>query len=302
MKKENFLVLVLGMALIFSACGSEMNQNEPEAAAMEPVETEAAGNNFVGGCVLASPAGEVPDNLYQVDEIVPTDEYKPFTKKLVVYGLTLIGRDDISDAFMRKVADTIVEMFPQNETIDAELQRELLANLYKYKAVIPFYLGHDHEMTPEEQAQWDVTTSQNSVCDIIMEDVPGQVNEVVEHILHFVSDVGLHYTFPEKWGISQSSDIYVAMQAAIDQGYYDIAQYGEADSEEMTRVLIQEYAYWVIFTAWNLLEPYAPEAEWTGVKNRDELREKLPLSYEVFETTIPKVMAAPSIETLEKFK
>ncbi len=59
-------------------------------------------------------------------------------------------------------------------------------------------------------------------------------------------------------------------------------------------MLIQEYAYWVIFTAWDLYEPYGPEAEWKRIKNPHDLMEKLPLSYELFEQTIPKVMAPPS--------
>jgi len=114
--------------------------------------------------------------------------------------------------------------------------------------------------------------------------------------------VGLHYTFTDEWGISKTSKIYFAMQEAIDKGHYNIAQYGEdVDDEERTRVLIQEYAYWVIFTAWDLYKPYGPEAEWTGIKNPSDMMEKLPLSYELFEQTIPKVMTPPSRSTLEEF-
>ena len=49
----------------------------------------------LGGCILISPAAEATSDLYQESDIIPTDEYKPFTKKLSVYGITLIGRDDI---------------------------------------------------------------------------------------------------------------------------------------------------------------------------------------------------------------
>jgi hypothetical protein len=265
-------------------------------------ETTESEKTHLGGCILAKPAADAPSDLYQESDIVPTDEYKPFTKKLSVYGITLIGRDDISDDFMRKVAKTIKEMFPQGGDTDSELQKELLRNMYRYRTVIPLFLGEDYEFAPSDEAAWDITTNQNSICDIIMESVPGQVNEVVEHILHHVSDVGLHYTFPAEWGISKTSKIYHAMQEAIDKGHYNIEQYDEdVDDEERTRVLIQEYAYWVIFTAWNLYEPYGPEAEWTGIKNPNDLKNKLPLSYEVFEETIPKVMVSPSRSTLEKF-
>jgi hypothetical protein len=280
------------LTLLLGSCKSEK-------AVSETTESE---KTHLGGCILAKPAADAPSDLYQESDIVPTDEYKPFTKKLSVYGITLIGRDDISDDFMRKVAKTIKEMFPQGGDTDSELQKELLRNMYRYRTVIPLFLGEDYEFAPSDEAAWDITTNQNSICDIIMESVPGQVNEVVEHILHHVSDVGLHYTFPAEWGISKTSKIYHAMQEAIDKGHYNIEQYDEdVDDEERTRVLIQEYAYWVIFTAWNLYEPYGPEAEWTGIKNPNDLKNKLPLSYEVFEETIPKVMVSPSRSTLEKF-
>ena len=292
MSTRQVFCTIVTLTLLLGSCKSEKTVSETT----ESVKTH------LGGCILISPAAEAPSALYQESDIVPTDEYKPFTKKLSVYGITLIGRDDISDEFMRKVAKTIKEMFTQGGDIDSELQKEVLRNMYRYRTVIPLFLGEDHEFAPSDEAAWDITTSQNSICDIIMEGVPGQVNEVVEHILHHVTDVGLHYTFPDEWGISKTSKIYHAMQEAIDKGHYNIEQYDEdVDDEERTRVLIQEYAYWVIFTAWDLYEPYGPEAEWTGIKNPDDLKNKLPLSYEVFKETIPKVMVSPSRSTLEKF-
>jgi len=214
----------------------------------------------------------------------------------------MIGRDDISDEFMKKVARTIKSIFPlEGKNIDVELQVELLSNMYRYKAVIPMFKGREQRFSEADQELWDLTTSENSVCDIIMEGVPGQVNEVVEHILHWVSDVGLHYTFPDEWGISKTSKVYQAMREAIDKGHYDITQYDDDPAEEADRGLIQEFSYWVILTAWDLLEPFAPEAEWKMVKNPSELREKLPKSYELFEQTIPKVMAAPSRAMLKEF-
>ncbi len=304
MKTRYVFCAILCLALVLASCSpgkDEQDKTEPAKTATETTETVKI---HVGGCILASPAAEAPADLYQATDVVPTEEYKPFTNKLSVYGITLIGRDDISDDFMRKVAKTIKEIFPQNEAIETELQKEVLRNLYRYKAVIPLFRDEEFEFSPEDREAWDLTTSQNSICDIIMEGVPGQVNEVVEHILHFVSDVGLHYTFPAEWGCtSKTSKIYFAMQEAIDKGHYNIAQYKEAgiDDEERTRVLIQEYTYWVIFTAWDLYEPYGPEAEWTGIANPEDLKNKLPLSYEVFEETIPKIMAPPSRSTLEEF-
>jgi hypothetical protein len=256
----------------------------------------------LGGCILVSPVGQVPSDLYQESGIVPTDQYKPFTKKLSVYGITLIGRDDISDEFMRKVAKTVKEMFPRDGAVDPDLQKEVIRNMYRYRTTIPLFKGKDHEFAPSDRAAWALTKSQNSICDIIMEGVPGQVNEVVEHILHHVTDVGLNYTLPADWGISKTSRLYRAMQEAIDGKYYDIRQYNEGrDEEERNRVVLQEYAYWIIYTAWDLRKTYGPrEAEWT-IMNSSELKARLPQSYALFESTIPKVMTPPSRPMLEKF-
>jgi len=283
---------VLCLIALLGSCASEKTDTEKAETA----------KTHLGGCILVSPVGEVPSDLYQDNEIVPTDEYAPFTKKLPVYGITLIGRDDISDNFMRKVAIIVKEMFPHIGAVDRELQEEIIRNMYKYRTVIPLFKGEDHEFAPSDQAAWDLTTSQNSICDIIMEGVPGQVNEVVEHILHHVTDVGLHYIFPAEWGISKTSKLYQAMQEAIDKKYYDVRQYDdEGDEGERNRVLLQEYAYWIIYTAWDLREIYGPrEAEWT-IMNSSELKAKLPWSYELFETTIPKVMTSPSQSTLDEF-
>jgi hypothetical protein len=286
------LCVILFSALLLVSCGSE-KQDAPKPDVPKPTH--------LGGCVLLTPAVEAPEDVYQDSGILATDEYKPFTKKLVVYGITLIGRDDISDVFMRKVAKTIKEMFPQGGAMDAELQKEVLRNMYRYKAVIPLFKGEDHTFNPEDEKAFDLTRSRNSICDIIMEGVPGQVNEVVEHILHYVTDLGLHYTFPGEWGISETSKVYKAMQEAIDKKYYNIAQYGEDPEEEKTRVLIQEYAYWLIYCSWDLRETYGPKEAEFSIMNSAGLKANLPRSYQLFEQTITKIMAPPSPSTLKEF-
>ena len=111
----------------------------------------------------------------------------------------------------------------------------------------------------------------------------------------------MHYTFPDDWGISRSSPLYQVMQEAIDNQYYNVDQYSEIEEEDRLRVLLQEYAYWLIYTSWDLREPYGPqEAEWS-IFNSAELNDKLPESSQLYNNVIPKVMTSPSIETLESF-
>ena len=260
-------------------------------------------NTHLGGCILIDPVADLPSNIYQMTSITETNEYEPFNKKLTVCGIILIGRDDISDDFMQKVAETIKEIFsPNGENINKDLQEDLIINMYKYRTVIPLFKGENFDFTSSDEELWDRTTRENSICDIIMEGVPGQVTEVVEHILHFVTDIGMHYTFPDEWGISKSSKLYELMQQAIDNQYYDVAQYSDIDDDaDRLRVLLQEYAYWIIYTSWDLREPYGPqEAEWS-IMSSSELNDKLPQSYQLFQKIVPKVMVRPSKEMLESF-
>ena len=285
---RNIFCTILFLSLQFVACNSDENSFE---------------DTHLGGCILRTPTGEIPTNIYHQTGIIQTDEFQPFTKKFIVCGITLIGRDDISDDFMQKVAETIKEIFsPNGENINKDLQEDLIRNMYKYRTVIPLFKGENFDFTSSDEELWDRTTRENSICDIIMEGVPGQVTEVVEHILHFVTDIGMHYTFPDEWGISKSSKLYELMQQAIDNQYYDVAQYSDINNDaDRLRVLLQEYAYWIIYTSWDLREPYGPqEAEWF-IMNSSELNDKLPQSYQLFQKIVPKVMVRPSKEMLESF-
>ncbi len=295
-------MLTVSLVVLVMACGAAPQEGpastDHPSASMEETNT----TELFGGCILATPIGEVPEDLYTVTDVVPVHDIPPFTKKLTAYGLTLAAQDHASDDFMRLVATTITEIFPRDESLDLAKQEEILRNHYLYKALIPVPVGEDMSFFEENEADIMKAASQNSICDIIMSDVPGQVMEVVEHILHFVSDTGLHYAFPAEWGISKDSEVAIAMNEAIEKGYYEIEQYGDIeDEEEHFRVLIQEFAYWAISTNWDLQEAYGPagEAEWKIITAAD-FREKMPAFNEMIDRTVGTVMVAPSLETLQK--
>ncbi len=175
--------------------------------------------------------------------------------------------------------------------------------MYERNAVIPFFLGENFDMSPEDEAAFDITKNRNSVCDIIMKDVPGQVMEVVEHILHYVNDTGLHFSYPERWGVTKDSQFYQMMLEAGEKGFYDYGSYDDIEDEETrVRVALQEFGYWIISTAWKLQEPYGPRetSEWT-IRNAADMQEKFPAMYQFYEETVATIMVTPSIETLEEF-
>jgi hypothetical protein len=278
-------IYALLFLIIFSSCTSD---------------TVELGDTVTLDCIKKEPTGIVPDDLYQVGPVTSTDSYPPFTKKLDVCGISLIAGDEISNPFMENVALTINEMFIVNGNTDTLLQQTLLTNLYQYKTVIPLFYGED--WTVERESNLDALGDENSVCDIIMEGVPDPVMEVVEHILHHLTDIGLHYTYPADWGITSSSRLYNVTQEAISLGYYDVAQYSDIlETGVRNRVILQEYAYWIIYTVWGLRENYGPaQSEWSIITG-NELQSKLPESYTLFQETIPSVMTRPSHETLNLF-
>ena len=253
--------------------------------------------------MLTSPIGDVPNNIYTVGNIEPTEKYPHFTKKLEVCGVTLIARDEISNDFMQNVGNTISDMFSITSDTDLDMQRRVIESLYKYKTVIPLFYGEDWNISHSEENSWDETSSANSLCDIIMEDIPNQVMEVVEHILHHVTDVGLHYAMNDNWGLLSSSELYRVTNDAIISGDYDIAQYSDIDEEDVrNRVILQEYAYWIIYTSWDLRQKYGPtESEWS-IMSRNELATKQSGSYDLFTRTIPKVLTCPSDSILNLFE
>ncbi|MCT4620091.1 MAG: hypothetical protein N4A62_11955 [Marinisporobacter sp.] len=289
-------IILLFLCVVVFCVGCTTNKN------LIAEESELK-ETHIGRAVLKEAVREAANSIYEDSGIIQTNEYKPFTKKMVVYGITFVAKDDVSDEFMLKVAKTMKEMFTQKEGIDLNLQENVLQNLYKYNALIPVVKGEFNlESSNKEMEKFSKIERENSICDIIMEGSEYQTLEVVEHILHTVTDVGLHYALTDQWGLTKESMVYKSMQEAIDKNYYNISGYEDIpEGSTKERILIQEFAYWVISSAWNVQESYGlGEEEWS-LKNRETLKESLLSAYNLYEMNIPKIMTVPSKETLDSF-
>lgn len=81
--------------------------------------------------------------------------------------------------------------------------------MYQRKTAIPFYKGDKgmENMTDAQNDQMGPLEEKHSICDSIMEltDANKQPMEVIEHILHHVTMVGLHYALYDQWGVSSDS-------------------------------------------------------------------------------------------------
>lgn len=257
----------------------------------------------IGGCVFK----EVQNinKVNPLNQAIKINSKKGvFSKRMNVLGLDFIAMEKVSDNFLKDVGQTMKEMFPQDSTLNLPKQHKVLNNLLQYKATIPVIVGH-HDSMPEEVMSeiGNVYEKECSICDVIMYKQPGQTMEVVEHLLHFITDIGLHYEYPKEWTFNTTnSEVYTVMQEAIKKGFYDVNSYKDMENEKEIhqRVIVQEFAYWLISTYWNLQEKYGPnEDEWT-LKNKEDLRSRFPKGYQLVENTVSKIMKAPSKTILEK--
>ena len=263
----------------------------------------ALSSDIAHDCMISIPRDSIPTDLYSIGDIVLSDQFPPFNKSLDVYGIKLIARDNISNEFMINIAKTISEIFAINNNTDQLLQQQVIENMYRYKTIIPLFYGEDWAIASSEEQEWEQTNAANSMCDIIMEDIPNQVMEVVEHILHHITDIGLHFTLADNWGLDPNSELYRVTNLAISSGNYNISQYSDiSELDVRNRVILQEYAYWIIYTSWDLRKKYGPaESEWS-IMTREEFISKEPAAFELFQNTIPKILSCPSDSMLNIFQ
>ena len=93
-------------------------------------------------------------------------------------------------------------------------------------------------------------------------------------MLHLITDIGLHSAIPNDWGIARNSRVTLAMIEAIDKGIYNVKDTAQIIDPTRSRIEIQEYAYWLISTAWNQQATYGevPNEEWGVINIFDLLR------------------------------
>ncbi len=190
----------------------------------------------------------------------------------------------------------MISMFPK-ENMNNELQEDVLQNLYRYKAVLPV-VSSENQLTPEIQTK---LMKAYSVCDIIMKTDENQTNEVIEHLLHAITDVGLSKSLKSEWGFEKTSEVHQLMNESVTNGYYNIKSYNDFNGDIKTRILIQEYAYWIISSSWDLQDKYGVGDDEWQLGNPDLISEKASKVMEFVKRTIDPIIQVPSTELLNSF-
>lgn len=269
--------------------------------------TELTTETHYGDCIMKVAYGTAPTNFRDLDltPVTTSESCVAYSKKyLMVNGLLLLGSfnngsdtaQTNTDSQMQWTAQAIQEMleYDASSTCDGYNQCLVMQKMYEFRAVAKMI---NPQITADEtvNANW-------SSCDIIMFDqASGQVIEVVEHLLHFISDVGLSPALPNIFGFTGSS-IKNAMDEAISNGLYVTTDYASLTPDEAkNRVLVQEYFYQLFCTCSGFFGTYGVPntTEWTlSTVTCDGLKDKNPKGYYLYMNVIVKIIKLPNTATL----
>mgnify|MGYP001157340300 CR=1 FL=1 len=247
-------------------------------------------------------------DIYSKGSIITDEQFTPFNRYIDVNGLRMFVLDNVSDEFVLDVANTFEAMFPQNsDSIDLTSQQLLLQNMKDYKHFQRIgYIGPPEGGEPASaplSGDWEF--AQDYIWEKPNSSTASQIGEVVEHLLHTISSLSLKYTFPEKWDWDDtSSDVYLAMQEAIDNGIYNVSSYSslKGDPEGYNKIIVQEFVYWFVAAEWNYFEVMglSVNGSWEGGSNEEwslltseEVAEQLPLAHKLYEESFSKLIQKP---------
>ncbi|MDA8852201.1 M10 family metallopeptidase C-terminal domain-containing protein [Hyphomicrobiales bacterium] len=236
-------------------------------------------------------------------EITQDENFNPFNRYIDVYDLRIFYLDDVSESFAKKVAASYEAILGSGDIINTEdqsLLKETIREYYVYQKVGvqgPENYGGSEPPNLEIRGSYDEYQT-DYIWELSSESLSSsQINEVFEHILHTITAVALPLIYDDwKWQ-NPSSKINLAMQQAVDGGYYDISQYDsiKGDSEAYTKTLATEFAYWFILAEWDYysISGMNETNEFT-LRTSKDIAEKLPLAHELYQDIVTKVLAVPN--------
>ena len=246
--------------------------------------------------------------------VIEDTYYLPFNRYIDSHGLRIFVLDDVSNSFIKKVAATYEAMLTTNSLIDTEQRatfKETLENNYVFQKVGvegPEYYGGGNNFQKPHPTNgnyrgehtdyiWE-GTSRTYGEKTSIQAAASQTSSVIEHLLHTITAVGFNLVYPEwKWADSSSS-INLAMQQAIDGGYYDISSYAsvlDRHPEGHMALIVQEFSFWLVLAEWEyfeLTDKSNNNTEFT-LRTASDIADKLPLAHQLYLDTFAKVFSAP---------
>ena len=241
------------------------------------------------------------------ENAISDDSKSDFPNYIDSNNLRIFAREGVTEKFLNNVGLTYNEMFMDNSNINSSMRSQFITTCkekYVYQRVGVDGMANNSNFdsgTPPKPYGDNAT-------DYIWEMKTGgsdQLGEVIEHLLHTVTAVGLYLTFNDWNYKNTSSQLYLAMNEAIDKGIYDISSYNNLKSDDAyQRIITQEYAYWLILAEWDLYVATGKKdngmtgnGEFT-IGTPSEIQSRLPIGHKLYKDYIEKIFSIPEKDKL----
>ena len=299
---RNFTFLLF-LFLLFSCSSSESSDNSDDI-------NEINSENITENTSSSDNSSSSNNNTSSNNSTSSNDTNENYPNFIDAMKLRIFAKEGVSTEFLQNVGKTYEAMLAEGENID-ESMRTMYLNAseenYVYQRV-----GLDGSQAVSNFEPGDPPAPfVDNATDFIWQMEQGgadQIGEVVEHLLHTVTNVILYLSFPEEWDYNNpSSQLSLAMQESIDKGIYDISDYNELldnDPEIYKKILTQEYAYWLILAEWDYYvvagkkeDGISGNGEFT-IGTPAEILETLPLGHELYKNFVEKILTEPDKEII----
>tara|TARA_B100000497_G_scaffold66780_1_gene75421 strand:- start:86 stop:1360 length:1275 start_codon:yes stop_codon:yes gene_type:complete len=254
--------------------------------------------------------------------LIKNNDYAPYDKHLKSYGLIVAGLPDVTEDFMKKIGDIVNATFGRNSVTSDPDRNLLLGNIVYFQALqrvgATGMSSYDPPLNEANYPGWDYVNDNYIVTDFIWEATQNsseeaktnvaQVNAIIKPLIHTIT-LMLEKTFSEWSYEDPSSQLVLAMNEAINGGYYDptgkFGDLSETDSIAYKRAIAEDFAYWMIYTAWGSYSSFLPgdSPEWT-IETLDEMESNTPLAYALYDDYILRILGNPIryLEALTSFE
>ena len=243
--------------------------------------------------------------------LILNNDYAPYDKHLTSYGLIVAGLPDVTEDFMKKIGDIVNATLRRNGITTDPDRNLLLGNIIYYQTLQRVgstgMSSYDPPLDETNYPGWDYVNDNYEVIDFIWEATQNssedektnaaQVNAIIKPLLHTITLI-LEKSFTAWSYEDPSSELVLAMNEAINGGYYDptgkFGDLSETDPTAYKRAIAEDFAYWMIYTAWGSYSSFLPgdSPEWT-IETLDEMESNTPLAYALYDDYIYRILGNP---------
>lgn len=257
--------------------------------------------------------GEDPANneANSNDDLDPNYDATTFPLALEAGGLHFFGRVGVTHDFLTNVTKAYEAMLVDGPSINSEMRTRYLAATAAQNCFQLVGLQGPENYPGTMNARPGGLYQHHSIDYIwqLNEGGGSQIGEVLEHLLHTVTAVGMKLAFHDAWDFSDtSSPLTLAMQEAVDKGIYEISSYADLlahDPEGYHTVLATEYVYWLILAEWDyfvIADKKEPGMSGNGeftLGTSAEIAAELPVGHQFYQTHVAPVLSKPDAQLIQ---